>query len=30
VRYQLETEASDPLEQQLIQLFNIEAKRPVL
>jgi transposase len=30
VRYQLETEASDPLEQQLIQLFNLEAKSPVL
>lgn len=30
VHYQLETETSDPLEQQLIQLFNIEAKRPVL
>jgi len=30
VRYQLETEASDPLEQQLIQLFNIEAKGPIL
>lgn len=30
VRYQLETETGDPLEQQLIQLFNIEAKRPVL
>ena len=30
VRYQLETEALTPLEQQLIYLFNIEAKRPVL
>jgi hypothetical protein len=30
VRYQLETEASDPLEQQLIQLFNAEAKTPAL
>lgn len=29
VRYQLETEAIDPLEQQLIQLFNIEAKTPM-
>jgi transposase len=30
VRYQLENEALTPLEQQLIQLFNIEAKRPML
>jgi transposase len=30
VRYQLEYEADDALEQQLIQLFNIEANCPVL
>ncbi len=30
VRYQLEHEAGDALEQQLIQLFNIEAKGPML
>jgi len=30
VRYQLENEALTPLEQQLIQLFNIEAKKPML